>query len=249
MADNLYQEHWDHFVTSHSGGKGELPGDEWGDPDTWQRVFNNLFVKHGAVETWQRSIEIGAGAGKYTVKVLQASQSQILAADVSSKFQEVMCQSLADKGLDSRVVPVIIENRARSLLDSVEGNAWLGKVDAFYSIDAMVHVDIQHLIVYLMTASVCLKPGGKLILTLADCTSNLGFEKMLREASNCFERQGMHSGKFEYISPEIVESILPRIGFDISFMNSREHSNRRDISVVAQRRGDFDAAQLLQYLQ
>ena len=92
--------------------------------------------------------------------MLQASQSQILAADVSSKFQEVMCQNLVDKGLDSRVVPVIIENRARSLLDHVEGNAWLGYVDAFYSIDAMVHVDIQHLIVYLMTASVCLKPDG-----------------------------------------------------------------------------------------
>ena len=249
MTDNLYQKHWDHFVESHIGKDGALPGDEWGNPGAWENVFNNLFVKHGAVDTWRRAIEIGAGSGKYTQKVLQSSDSEILAADVSSKFQEVMCQNLADKGLDLRVEPIIIENRACALLDRIEEKGWSGQVDAFYSIDAMVHVDIQHLIVYLITASCCLKPGGYLILTLADCTSQVGFEKMLREASNCFARMGMHSGKFEYISPDIVEFILPKMGFDIKFLNSRVNIDRRDISVVAQRNGEFDASQIAEYIR
>ncbi|NCF17222.1 MAG: methyltransferase domain-containing protein [Haliea sp.] len=248
MTDNLYQKHWDHFVESHRTEEGALPGDEWGNPESWEKVFSNLFVNRGAVSTWQRTIEIGAGSGKYTVKVLRSSNAEILAADVSPRFQEVMCQNLRDQGLDSRVEPVIIENRASYLLDRIDKKGWLGRVDAVYSIDAMVHVDIQHLIVYLMTASICLKPGGKLIMTLADCTTERGFNKMLREASNCFARQGLHTGKFEYISPDIVESILPKIGFDIVFSNYRVNANRRDISLVAERRGDFDSAQLLEYL-
>lgn len=249
MSDNLYQKHWDHFVERHRTEEGKLPGDEWGNPESWERVFRKLFVDNGAVSTWQRSIEIGAGSGKYTAKVLRASNAEILAADVSSRFQEVMCRNLRDQGLESRVEPVIIENRARFLLDRIDEKGWLGRVDAIYSIDAMVHVDLQHLIVYLMTASICLKPGGKLIMTLADCTTERGFNKMLREASNMFARQGLHTGKFEYISPEIVDSILPKIGFDIVFSNYPENMNRRDISLVAEKRENFDSAHLLEYLQ
>ena len=249
MADNLYQKHWDHFVKSHKTRKGALPGDEWGNTESWDRIFRTLFVTHGAVSTWQRSIEIGAGSGKYTVKVLQSSNAEILAADVSSKFQEVMCKNLRDHSLDSRVKPVIVENRAGHLLDEIDDMGWSGCVDAVYSIDAMVHVDVQHLIVYLMTASICLNPGGKLIMTLSDCTTGRGFDKMLREASNCFARQGLHTGKFEYISPDIVESILPKIGFDIVFSNYRANADRRDISLVAEKRGDFDSEQLFKYLK
>ena len=54
----------------------------------------------------------------------------------------------------------------------------------------MVHVDLQYLAAYFTTAAICLRPGGKLVMTLADATSAKGREKLLRDIPLYFPKQG-----------------------------------------------------------
>ena len=64
---------------------------------------------------------------------------------------------------------------------------WRGQVDAVYSIEAMVHVDLQYLMAYLLTAAAALRPEGKLIMTLATMNSDHGFGKLLRDVRNFWD--------------------------------------------------------------
>ncbi len=228
MEDNIYRQHWDHYAKMKKRSGDWWPGDEWGTPESWDRTFNNLFADHG-VAAWRNCVEIGAGSGKYTLKVLENSQSHVMAADVSAGYQEVFCTRLTEAGLISRVSPVLLDNDSTTLYRAIEAKGWKGELDGFYSIDAMVHVDLQYLIAYLVTAAACLKPGGKLIMTLANCCSDRGFEKLIAETKNAFARIGKHSGKFEWLSPDAVRSILPKLGFDIDLLQTAG----RDIALVA----------------
>ena len=117
------------------------------------------------------------------------------------------------------------------MLIDLRSCGWERRVDGFFSINAMVHIDLQYLIAYLITAGLTLRPGGKLVMTLANAVSDLGFEKLVRDLSWTFPVQGrpLGSGKFEWLSPDIVESLLPRLGFDIDLLDNSE----RDLAVVA----------------
>src|SRR5437870_2344780 len=87
----VYGSQWDNYVrTWGDSASGQLawPGDEWGTPQTWERVFNWLFVP-AEVASWKRAVEIGPGSGKYTLKVLESSPAEVRAYDISGRFLEV----------------------------------------------------------------------------------------------------------------------------------------------------------------
>src|SRR3954468_12325191 len=66
-----------------------------------------------------------------------------------------------------RVIPVLLEGITSSeILDYLDDRRLAGQIDAFYSIDAMVHVTLQHLITYLLTAAVCLRKDGMVLRTI-----------------------------------------------------------------------------------
>lgn len=228
MDSDIYRQHWDHFVKTSKRSADCWPGDEWGTPESWARTFQMLFLDHGA-RSWRNCVELGAGSGKYTLKLLEESQAHVLAADVSPEYQAVFCERLKQAGLLDRCTPLLLDTDSSTLHKAIISKDWKGSLDAVYSIDAMVHVDLQYLIAYLVTAAASLRPGGKLVLTLANCCSDRGFEKLIAETKNCFSRIGKHSGKFEWLSPEAVRSILSRLGFDIDLMNL----SGRDILLVA----------------
>jgi hypothetical protein len=77
-----------------------------------------------------------------------------------------------------------------------------------------------------------LRPGGKLVMTLNDVTHDPGFEKLIRDISWTFPVQGrpLGSGKFEWLSPDILTSTLPRLGFEIEKLVHKG----RDLEVVAE---------------
>jgi SAM-dependent methyltransferase len=227
-STNLYQEHWDHFAKMHAREGDRWPGDEWGTPETWNRLFDNVFVPSG-VSHWKSAVEIGAGSGKYTLKVLNSSHAHVLAADVSSVYQDHFCARLKEAQLFDRVTPLLLNNDSSTLRKAIEAKGWKGSLDAFYSIDAMVHVDLQHLMVYFITAAVCLRPGGKLIMTLANCCSEKGFEKLVNDTKVVFSRVGKHTGKFEWMSPDQVTCIVTRLGFQIDKLAT----GGRDIALAA----------------
>ena len=228
VGNNPYQEQWDEYAKANAREGDRWPGDEWGAPESWDRLFDNTFVPSG-VAHWETAVEIGAGSGKYTIKVLNCSGAHVLAADVSSVYQNHFCNRLKELALFDRVTPLLLDNQSSTLQKAIEAKGWKGSLDAVYSIDAMVHVDLQYLVAYLITAAVCLRPGGKLILTLANCCSEIGFQKLVKDIKVQFLRIGKYSSKFEWMSPDQVSSVLTRLGFEIDILRTAG----RDIVLAA----------------
>jgi hypothetical protein len=117
------------------------------------------------------------------------------------------------------------------LLSDITGCGWKGQADAVYSIDVLVHVTMEHLLAYLITAAAVLKPGGKIVLTLANAASDKGFGKLLKDVARSYPvaNPPVGAGRFFWLAPQIVETVLPRLGFEIDLMDD---SSTRDLEVV-----------------
>ena len=92
-----------------------------------------------------------------------------------------------------------------------------GKLDALLSIDAMVHVDLHFLCSYWIEAKELLRPGGIMAMSVSDATSEGGTAKLIRDVATYFRDPGM-IGKFSWISPDIVSTVLGKIGFTVKFV-------------------------------
>jgi SAM-dependent methyltransferase len=221
--DSIYKRHWDRYVEDDLTGKldraGDWPGDEWGDEEAWERTFQTLFEKHGDVGSWRRAVEIGQGSGKYTLKVLRNPDVEVRAYDVSTKFLEVCaerCKEHVDQGRLS-LRPLDLGTPGFMLSDLAD---WTRTLDAFYSIDAMVHVDLQYLAAYLVTAAAVLKPGGKLIMSVGSATSEEGFVKLVADIRPRWSSQWDvdNRAKFEWLSGCMMEALLPKFGFELDHL-------------------------------
>src|SRR5690349_7333573 len=87
-----YADFWDGYVDQKLPKlpKGVRPGDEWGNQTLWNRLFDKMFRQHLPLDT-KLALEIGPGAGKYTVMFLEAfAQSSVIAADVSKSYLAVL---------------------------------------------------------------------------------------------------------------------------------------------------------------
>lgn len=234
MTDgNIYREKWNQYVRDQKPSQGVWPGDEWGNPALWESMFNQYFKNHG-VAKWERAVEIGGGSGKYSLKVLEASKAHLLSCDISDEYQKVSKERLSSENLQNRVDFLLLDNKADTLHKALTEKGWQGKVDGFYSIDAMVHVDLQYLIVYLITANIHLRTGGTIVMTVANCCSEKGFEKMIRDIRSYYSFQGMPSAKFEWLSPQSIQYCLTQLGFQLEMMNTQA----RDIAFVATKGSD-----------
>jgi osmotically-inducible protein OsmY len=236
-SKGIYSKYWDQFISNWADrpkmreNEYRWPGDEWGSPEQWEFIFQKMFIPAG-VEQWRRAIEIGPGSGKYTLKVLSASQAVVRAYDVSASYLDVCrsrCQEVVDEGRLS--LHLLDTKRPNQILAEAAEVGWERGVDAVYSIAAMVHVDLQYLVTYLLNASLALKPEGKLLLTLADATSPGGFTQLLKDIRWAYPAQGNPSGspKFEWLSPDLIRYVLMRLGFIVNWIDNFE----RDIFLVA----------------
>lgn len=249
----IYGRFWDYYVTrakttmaADPNDTRAWPGDEWGSEAAWDARFRSLF-QHAGVNNWDRAVEIGPGSGKYTLKVLETSAAIVRAYDVSKEFLAICVERCQNYVGSERLIPLLLgATDPQELLSDISGAGWKRRLDALYSIDVMVHIDLQYLIVYWLTAALTLKPGGYLVMTLNDVTGDEAFTKLMRDISWTFPVQGrpLGSGKFEWLSPDIVESLLPRLGFEITVL---EHAGR-DRHVVARLADPQKADGLAHYL-
>lgn len=243
MSDNLYRQHWDYYAQNMKLDGEKWLGDEWGTEEGWDGLFKQMFLAQGAAE-WERAVEIGAGSGKYTIRLLRASPAHVLAADISAGYQSHFIKRLTEEKLIDRTTPYVIDRDSGGIAKQIADKGWFGKLDALYSIDAMVHVDLQYVFVYWLTAAAALKPGGKLVMTLANVCSEGGFQKLVKDSRQMFARMGEHTAKFEWMSPEIVATILPRLNFRIDLLNT----TARDILLVATLEKPIDDPALLKVI-
>lgn len=90
------------------------------------------------------------------------------------------------------------------------------------SFDAMIHIGLHILFVYRFSASRILRPGVVLAMSVADACSELGFMKLIDNTPGVYKLRGNAGGHFMWISKGITESILPRLGFDVSFAKGND---------------------------
>jgi hypothetical protein len=136
------------------------------------------------------------------------------------------------------------------MLDALLEAGYRRTLDAVFAIDVMVHVPLQDLVTYAITAALALRPGGKFIFTAADATSERGFTKLVGDIRWTYQDQRdpvggqpLGAARFQWMSPQLVETVLERLGFTVQI----DPGLHRDLWVVAtladSSRGDrFEAA-------
>ncbi|MBU8539924.1 methyltransferase [Falsiroseomonas tokyonensis] len=225
MQKQTYGQLWDVYVAESfprlqkEDQRLAWPGQEWGNEASWQRIFDKLFVPAG-VQSWQAAIEIGGGSGKYTERVLRAGQAvRVWGFDVSRNFLDATAARLGDDIKAGRLSLHEIDAAHPDGMFTLLAEAGQARrLDAVFSIDAMVHVDLTYLTTYWMNAALLLKPGGRVLMTLADPNTGGGFQKILRDIRKFYRMQGRICPKFEYLSTDIVRAILTRLGFEIELL-------------------------------
>jgi predicted TPR repeat methyltransferase len=243
MKKQTYGELWDRYVAEsfpklqESDSRLTYPGEEWGNEASWQRIFDKLFVPSGVAD-WDAAIEIGGGGGKYTERVLRANDKvRVFGFDVSKNFLEATGARLPEFVAANRLSLNEIDSVAPdAMFSKLESEGLVRKVDAMFSIDAMVHVDLQYLFTYWVNAALLLKPGGRVLMTLADPTTVSGLQKITRDIRKFYKFQGRICPKFEYLSEEIVRHVLTSLGFEIELAEAWSyHDGRpaRDIYLIA----------------
>lgn len=233
-APNVYGRNWDKYVREnfprHKARQPELawPGDEWGTEASWTRLFEMMIGSKLPADA-KKFIEIGPGSGKYTLLTIEHFKSAtVLACDVSAAYLDVLKDRCADEIEAGRVRPHFMTPSATALASAATA-LWGSdpQVDAVISIDAMVHVDIHYITSYCREAAKLLRPGGKVVMTVADATSEGGVNKLIKDIDIYF-RDAEMLGKFEFISPDIVTAVLNKLGFEVELF--RFH---RDLGFVA----------------
>jgi SAM-dependent methyltransferase len=219
---------WDAYVAGSNAPDGRWPGDEWGDEYLWNAWFERLFAAFG-VDEWERAVEIGQGAGKYTERVLRGSSTQILALDVSPAFQELCKRRLAHDIAEGRLLLRQVDERdPDALARAVEAAGWTGHVDAVFSIDTLVHLTITQLTALLLGATKALRAGGLFIGTFANATSRRGQDKLLADIDRVMRAGGDPStGCFHWSSPDLISALGIRCGYTVELCDA-DPAHERD---------------------
>ncbi|MGG5887283.1 methyltransferase [Falsiroseomonas sp. HC035] len=243
MKKQTYGQLWDVYVAEafprlqQADARLVYPGQEWGNEKSWQRIFDKLFVPAGVAQ-WGVAVEIGGGGGKYTERVLHAGEGvRLFGFDVSRNFLDATAARLGSFVESGRLsLHEIDPVHPDAMFTMLSAQGLARKVDAVFSIDAMVHVDLTYLTTYWMNAALLLKPGGRVLMTLADPTTVGGFQKILRDIRKFYRFQGRICPKFEYLSAEIASFVLRRLGFEIELLEPwSNHEGRppRDLYLIA----------------
>lgn len=194
------------------------PGDEWMNAEFWEETVDRTLFQN-LEKSDPILVEIGPGAGKQARMVLaHYANPRVYAFDLSTSFQRVFKEAFPDQ-LDKSLFPVLLNEDYTQMLKVLQGAGVAGQVDAFYSYDAMVHVDLQSLVTYFITAMLTLADDGLIVMDVANIDSEPGFQKLLRDVKYYYGSHGAPCPKFMYLSPPIIDRVLGRLGFTVEFLD------------------------------
>jgi SAM-dependent methyltransferase len=233
-TEDEFSASWDQYADASRRAGQRWPGDDWGDEELWRRWFARLLEAQG-VASWRRAVEIGQGTGKYTRMVLDAGPAEVLACDVSATFLELCRERLQPQVEAGRLhLRRISSVDPDALRDAAAGQGWLGSVDAVYSIDTLVHVPFTQIAGYLLQATEILRPGGWVVISFADGTTEAGRRKLFADLHRVI-RGGGHptTGCFHWIAPELLRTTAEAIGYRVALCEP-DDAHRRDGHFVAE---------------
>lgn len=206
------------------------PGDEWGDAATVARILDRcLFGPMGGTAP-ARLCELASGAGRFTAPVLARwPEARIDCFDISQAFLDQMQVRFSAEIETGRMRTFLLTEAPMTMYRTLADDGLARQVDAVFSFDAMVHVELHSLAVYLVTAAAVLKPGGLLTMNVADATTDAGFQKLLFNAPGVFHRGGAAGPQFQFAGPEILARLLDGLGFS----HETWDGNGRDLFFIA----------------
>ena len=187
-------------------------------PDS--RAAHDRLLANADVDGWSHAIEIGGGDARYTAEALAANPAlRILGFDVSPPLMEAAAARLAPAVAAGRLSYHAIDPAAPDSILRVVEAAGLGRrIDAVFSIDALIHVGLQYQIAYWLSAALVLKPGGWLIISVADATSPAGFTRLVTDLPAAHAERFLPGTRLEYLSPSLVRTLLEQCGFDVPYI-------------------------------
>jgi SAM-dependent methyltransferase len=233
---------WDRYVESFDAKKAafaqrerreiNVPSDEWGHPEGWRKRAKVLFASRLPDDVPILALEIGPGSGKYTRLFRELyPNSRVIACDVSAKFLHVLTRENQGAIHSGWLIPELLEPKRDCLERAAAKHGAPGRIDCIFSIDSMVHVGLQYLIAYWISALSLLRPGGLMIMGVADATTEEGYEKLIRDVPTYFSKQGAGAfGQFEWMSADLASQTLERLGFVVKAV---PEASRRDYYFVA----------------
>jgi GT2 family glycosyltransferase len=235
-----YAADWDEYVKSWqtyakleptNQGRADLvyPGDEWGTEAEWDAYAASFLHPWLPPDGRGVAVEIGPGSGKYTLRVVDRV-AQLLCFDVSEMFMKIAQTRLARHGGRGTVRFELLKmGNCYEIQEAVARLGLLGEVDLFFSVDSMQHVELHTLIAYWINAAASLKLGGHIVMTVATCTTEKGFSRLLDEVGWCYGG-ARPSHQFYFLSKDVVHYCLGQLGFEVLRLEES-----RDINVVARK--------------
>ena len=207
----------------------QWPGDEWGSRLSAQQLISEALFNHLTSEA-RYLCELGAGAGRYTSLTFEEIEDiKVFSFDVSKEFESALRNRLSSFVDSGHLQTFLLDKNPNFMLETFERLNLIGKIDAVYSYDAMVHVDLHTLVVYWSSAAKILKPGGLLSMNIADSCNEHGMMKLFNDAPGVYSKQGAAGGHFMWLSKQIVQEVLQKLGFEVYFYPG----NGRDLSFCA----------------
>ncbi|MGX9962991.1 methyltransferase [Roseomonas sp. F4] len=229
-------------MTQHSLGRIADPvPDRTSSPD-WardagaQRVFDKLFAP-ARPDQWLRVLEIGGG-GRFAERLLAlAPAAQGWCFETWEATRAAAASRLAPLIAGRRLDLLALDPMRPGLMaETLEAAGQAGQVDAVFAIDALLQADLSLLTACWLNAALILKPGGRLLMTLADPTTPSGFQKILRDIRRFHRFQGRPCDRFGYVATDMVRAVLDRLGFVVDLLEPwSNHEGRppRDLYLSA----------------
>ncbi|MEO0342341.1 MAG: class I SAM-dependent methyltransferase [Pseudomonadota bacterium] len=214
------------------------PGDEWGNAASVEKILRTCVLNHLPADA-RNFCEIGSGAGRITAALLGSfPKASIDCFDVSAEFLKQIEQRFPDKISSGQVTTNVISKDPKAMYLTLKQSGRVRKLECIYSFDAMVHVELHSVLIYMAIAAAVLKPGGLLTMSVADATNSKGFQKALCNAPGVFSQGGCAGLHFQFMSPDILATALHAFGFEYKLYDC----NGRDLFFSGQLT-DMDAAE------
>ncbi|MBU8545415.1 MULTISPECIES: methyltransferase [Roseomonadaceae] len=209
---------------------------EWRGDAGAQRVFDKLFAP-AQPATWHRVVEIGGG-GRFTERLLALNpKARGWCFEAWEATRATTATRLAPLAAAGRVTVRALDTAAPGLMaETLAAAGQAGEVDAVLAIDGLLQADLSLLTACWLNAALMLKPGGRLLMTLADPNTPSGFQKILRDIRRFHRFQGRPCDRFGYVATDMVRAVLDRLGFVVDLLESwSNHEGRppRDLYLSA----------------